>query len=347
MEYILIWMYYYIRSILNIYSEKIVKLKWFEIYILIIFTGIRYNMGKDYPVYGELFKHITNLNEDISFEFGIRLYSLILKFIFNSSEMTFFVIALISIGILKKGINLESKIPIFSLLIYLSFYLLPINFNAVFQGVITAIFLNTLSIFKKRQNMKIFLLTLLCIFIHRSGIFIIISYIIYRINISDRKFLMIAISIPIITVLFYNTNIFFQIGSQIVYLDEIVKNYSIQYTEKVKISSLILRLILYYYIYFWGKTTFSIHEKKIFQIYTFGIIIYIIFSFNSLLSTRINLFFKVVEIILISNILYSLKFYKKSISLAILTVILFFVYISNLKYKEYYPYRTILEKVRE
>ena len=84
-------------------------------------------------------------------------------------------------------------------------------------------------------------------------------------------------------------------------LAEKVNAYSI-YSKRLDIIDILQRVVILVILLINFKT-FSNRDEKLFNIYILGWICYSIFSFDGMIATRINMFFRIIEIILFANVI--------------------------------------------
>lgn len=119
-----------------------------------------------------------------------------------------------------------------------------------------------------------------------------------------------------------------------------MKSYSDLYSDPVKYTSILQRCILVFsFMFFYDK--FDEFNKRLISIYVVGFLIYSIFSFNGLIATRINLFYKVLDVLLVSNLLYLIKGKGKLFACTLLLVFGFIILSGNFKNEDVWDYKTI------
>lgn len=346
MYYLSIWFIYFIYAFKQLFIKASYKKITISILFIIstIFAGVRYYMGTDYNNYYLLFETMTDPklipHYEIGFLYGVHL----LKKIGLNSFQIFFFISVISFWFIKKGICINSKSIGISLMIYFSIFMIPFNFNAIGQGIIIGIFLYSIEMMKNKETKKIILITLIASLIHTSGIIIIISYIVYRLNLQMKNILILSIIATI--VLFINRII----GAVIIkilpaFISERFYSYFSIINMPVDLVSVGQRLLIMILILIFAYQNIDEHNKKILQIYVLGFLLYALFAGNRLFATRINLGFRVLEVILLPNIMFFMK--KKEYKLGIFLIISLLsilVLVSNFSNENIYPYRHLWSK---
>jgi hypothetical protein len=292
---------------------------------LVFFAGLRFYTGTDYHSYYRLFEVATPILDGLNygydfFEIGFRILTSIIKQFTNSFIVYFVILAFIPIYLIFITMK---KYPVNEYLVFFMFYTtfyLSYIFNAMGQAIVMGIFIHCLKYFFKFNTFKLFFISLFSMLIHTSGIFIFISYIIYRfiLKLNLRYWFWILLFLSFIFAKFhlieYIANLFFP---KYIYV------YTVIWTDSASIfqitSKLIILLVLYY---FFSKFRNNEFYKKLFILYFIGSLLFFSLSNYLTLSTRIYMFFRIVEILLFANIFFYLKdFISKSIILMIILLI--------------------------
>lgn len=337
MIYLLIYSVFFINILSKTEKNFIFK---FMCLSLILLTGLRYQMGEDYNSYFSLFNTLTLHGNNINYEAGFIVLVKIIKLINANPFFVFFGISLITYTLMYKGLKKSSLDPFLSLFLYYAIYIFPFSFNAIGQSITVAIFIYLFDDIEKKKRKKVIFYTVVATSIHTSGVLIIAAYIFYHLKISKKSLLLLAVS-----------SFFIYLFSDIIYMKVIVYSpdfiseqllsYSELFPEKIRYKSILQRLVMLIFM-----ISLGIKDKKnynTFKIYFFGFLLYIILGFNSLYSTRINLFFKATEIILFPNLIYINK--NKMLNKVILSILILLILVTNFVNKSIFPYKSILDKL--
>lgn len=333
MIYLVIYSIFFINTLKGEKKKIILKIMYL---LLVLLTGLRYQIGQDYNVYFSLFNTITFWGRNINYEAGFIILVKIIKLINANPFFVFFIISLLTYILIYKGLKKSSLDSFLSLFLYYAIYMIPFSFNAIGQSIVVAIFIYLFDDIENKKVKKVIFYTVVATFIHTSGILIILAYIFYHLKISKRALLLLGIS-SFFIYLFSDKIYMVTIICSPDFISEKLLSYSGLYPEKIRYKSILQRLVMLLFM-----TSLGIKDKKnynIFKIYFFGLLLYIILGFNSLYSTRINLFFKVTEIILLPNLIHRNK--NKILNKVVISIFALLILITNFFYKANFPYKSI------
>lgn len=310
---------------------------------LSILAGIRHGIGIDYFTYQNIFHGINDFSDYNYLEPGFRLLVVFFKSIGVHSQWLFFVFALITLVLLVKSITKNSYYPLLSLFLYLCIFYTGYVFNVLRQGIAMSIFLISLQYIEERRIWRVLLLSLIGTSIHYSGIFIIIGYIFTKISIKRKTYIiLLLISIGLI----FASNLY--AGKIISFMPAIISqkliSYSNTFRSSIDLVGLIQRVLLFIPLLMYYPMLNKVDKKFeiIFKLYFLGFLFYSLFSFQGLLATRINMFYKILEILLIPY-LFALRIKTFDKLLLFLFVILWggIIYYSVFRSPYFYPFITI------
>lgn len=315
-------------------------------------ASIRLDIGTDYPTYWYHFERIKSLDLNnlinsklIHFEPLFHYTISSIKILIKSPIFIFSFWALVTLIFIWIGIKYNSPNFILSIFIYYCCFFVNYQFNGIRQGVAMGMFLYSIKYIINRKFKSVSIISLIASMIHISGLFILLSYFLDKINIKSR---ITMISMIIVSLLIWKIGIGEYLFTSIIdYIPGIVlpnmeiyfKIYRTQHTYTQVLQRL---LIIIPMIYFNKKLDDSLPFKIIFNIYFYGTIFYLMFGFFGLFVTRINMFFRILEILLIPIIYERIK--SKNQKILALTIISSwgFIVLSWVYYKEaYYPFKTI------
>jgi EpsG family len=317
----------------------------FLIFIMVfsIFAGIRYGIGTDYYIYLDIFNGIRHLSDYSYLEPGFRFIIWILKSIGFNSYSLFFVFALIPLAFIFKGIRDNSKFPILSVFIFMVVFNIGYVFNGIRQGIAMAIFVYLLKDIERRNFKKVLLFTIIGFSIHYSAILILFSYFFYQINISRKVYIRMTVVLFILMITHtYWSNLIVIISPK--FIESKITYYISTFNSGVTIVGILQRILLLLPL-LWFFPSLKNSERSFegkFKLYYLGFIFYAIFSFQGMLATRLNMFFRILEIIILPYFfLLDNKKYEKYIIITIIILWATSLFVNDLRSPTNYPFRTI------
>jgi hypothetical protein len=266
--------------------------------------------------------------------------------------LSFFSFLLVWLFIKKYSLK-----PITSLLFFYCTFYLIYPYSAIRQSICISIFVFYLiPLLQNRKYLKYYLLSILLFTIHYSSIILFVIPIVNKIkNYNVSQVYIISGIAFIIGLLFYQ--FLFHFFSAIDVIAGKISSYTGE--AKLDITSLILRIIMFVPI---------LHTSKIFErnsmrdlflkIYIFGFILYLLFMSSSLISSRINVYMRYFEMILLVDFLvyFFFKKWNRILSYSFIITIMTVLYIKNINsfidqgtyYSEVnfinYPYVSVFNK---
>lgn len=328
------------RDNLFIQSDSNIKKKMFLIanLALVIIASMRYYIGTDYGTYVEIFNGIHHINDYSYLEIGFRAIIVLIKTITDNSNWLFVVMAVISIYYFYEGVKSSSKKTMVSVFIYFNIFYISYIFNAMRQGFAMSVFLYSLRYFEKKDLKKIIILSIIASSIHSSGLYILLAYILKHIKI-DKKIYPYIIGFGII-LCFFNPFEMIITNIPILGIREKFMAYS-QYSESIDLISVLQRLAILVLLII-NHDRFEDEDKSILNIYIWGWILYCILSFDGVVTTRVNMFFRVLEVILLPNLINNMDESKmKKIIYVFIVLWTLATLIINLRNPDNYPYKII------
>jgi hypothetical protein len=226
-----------------------------------------------------------------------------------------------------KKINILYVIP--GLLFYLFVFYVPYIFNGMRQAVAMGIYIYSLYDIINNKKKNIIILTILAISFHTSGIIIFLSYLIYNLKINHNLYLFLGLIFTLFFKTFLSLQfVFVKLGFNMYYLEGLDKTTTIfQILTRIII---LFVLFIFNHIFVQGTSKKQIFNNLL-KVYTTGFFFYIYFLELNTFATRINMFFRLLEIILFPIILLSTN--KISNKLFILFIMFFlglYIFISSL-----------------
>ena len=163
--------------------------------ILIFVAGFRYNVGTDYPVYINNYEVYKNLNLfDLSNfgKIGVSVVAKLSVFIYDHYATWFFIVSLLTVGIIILAIYKYSDGFCFSILMYLFLGCWHNSFNVVKQSVAIAVILLAQKYLFEGKFFKWTLLCILAATFHISAILLIPIYFLVRFKLNIRTLILMA-----------------------------------------------------------------------------------------------------------------------------------------------------------
>ncbi|MDQ9010701.1 EpsG family protein [Acinetobacter gerneri] len=307
----------FLRIFVRYKTEIIEFLLIFALIYLSTFRSVY--VGADTFTYTNFFKYSPNIfNFDAEYlsylEPGFRVYMALVKSVSSNVEFFLFCSSVFCIIPMYWGVKrLKLNYSLMGLTVYLFIYFIPYALNGLRQAIAMGLFILALSFFNEKKNSIIIFLSLLAFSIHSSGMFIAFSYLLFVLD--YRKSLGISLFSAFFMVFFsyYGLTDYFVFNVGGVDANVYTKKFD-QATSFTQYAYRVLLLLLIGFFVFFEK---NITLKKIFIIYFFGFMLYFALAKNNILATRFNMFFRILEIVLVPSILFGIN----------KTVIRFFVFI--------------------
>lgn len=294
----------YRKDFENPYLKKLVF--FLVIIFLIIISGIRYQVGTDFISYLNIFNRIDSISSNAAYgylEYGFRLMIVFFKSLNFPPLFLFFVFSVISYIFLGAGILKSSKYPFVSLFTFIMIFMISYLFNVLRQGIAMSILIYLIPDIKEKNLIRVLLFSLIAVSMHSTGYLILLCFAVYHIPVNRRVYVLATLGSIIY---YFNSEQFYRFVSSL--LSSNLQDKMISYMERfpggVDLTSFLLRLILvgifiFYYDILKDKEGF----KGIFNIYFAGFIFYILLSFQGQAATRVNMFFRILEVLLFPYLL--------------------------------------------
>ncbi|WP_226899368.1 EpsG family protein [Pseudoalteromonas maricaloris] len=306
----------------------------------VVLISIRYDVGTDYFAYYNFFSKQSVNAFDGDFEIGFSFLIYTFQFLGFSAEIIMAVLAGVSLSLCYLGISKYSKYVGFSLLIYFCLYMIPLNFNAIGQGVVVSIYIASLKYILENNALKVLFISVISFLLHSSGGFMLIAYLFLRLK--PKKMHLIFIIFISIFLCFFNSEVSsFLVNLSIPFVSGKVQLYSSYFSGDVRLSSFFIRLFIVLFLFIIYERL-SDSDKSIYSLYVLSFLFYSLFYYNGLLATRVNLYFKVVDVILLSNFVWYCKPGISRIASALFIFSFsFLVLVSNFKNENVYNYSVL------
>ena len=316
----------FFNFILSNTGHKIHKLIF--LCFLIILIGFRYNVGTDWSEYESVYNALNFQNFNIS-RFGF-LFSFLMM-IFKSLGLSFmafsFVIFFISLVLIEKTISKFSKNYFFSFFIYLNTIFLIFHINGIRQGIALSIIFYSIKYILNNNKSRYMFSVILASFFHISAIIFLPVYWLRKLKINKIK-LFFTILISLFILHFNPFSIMVENAAKYLNFENIVWYINNEYYNPINlfdvqvIARLFILLVLSFFIQKIKENTLL---DTLFKIYLIGFLVYCFFSFNQDISYRLSFYFKIFEIILISNVGFYIKDRLKKFLFFITIFMVFFL----------------------
>lgn len=305
MLYLTLFISLFSLALLEIQGRRLPHwLQFFVPLVLVIVAALRVDTGTDYAAYLKLWTFVDPLSE--LFGKNLRYGELEVGFVFimgllkqfTASAPVFwgFCASLVFVP-LVWGVK-KLAIPSFFvvILVYLMAFYIPYTFNGMRQAIAMSIFIASVPFMLQRHNFMVLALTLLATSFHLSGALILLAYAVqfYRGNLLPIMLVgsLAAFVLSQLNVLSFI--LFDLVGISKVYVQKFTES-----TSLFKLATRALLLLAFFYFYPQGNDTY----KKLFRMYLLGFFIYVGLAEYNMLATRFNMFFRVLEILMLPLLL--------------------------------------------
>lgn len=337
-------------------NRKDQKLVYYYItFLLFILSFIRWETGTDWRNYFYTFKYATSIDNVIAVEeIGFRFLNFIIRS-FSENYTIFLFFTSIILYFFKYPILYKlSEVPILTIFMTFSLYLGDIFY--VRQALAGAILLFSLKYIFRKEFFKFSIFVIASTLIHSTAIiFLPAYYIINHLKMNKRKYVLFFIIAVIVSIfiqailiklsLFFPDNYFNKVNY---YLSQLDNNFNYKNGKskiEILISASLNRVFLLGVFYSFRKKV-SNRIIKLFELYYFGGLLFIIFTPLSFTFGRIVYYYDLIQLIVYPSLYkYINKKYNKLVFL-----VLFFIYcylkykvLINTFYSLYIPYRTIFQ----
>jgi hypothetical protein len=293
---------------------------FFLLSLLCIISSLRVDTGSDYPTYLSIWDSTPTLFElnfkDLFSSFlepTFLLSNAFLKLLTNSSIIFFAFYSfttLIILHISLKNIHIQNM-P-FAYAIYIGIFLLPYTFNALRQALSMSFFLLAIPAILERRIMSVLLLTFISGSFHSSGFFIGLSYLfLYFFHDIKIKLLPLFFAISFIGTVMAASSLISKLFFMI--FPSTILNYTEIFSDKTSFTQILFRfgLCILLIIFTDLGRGFRLHIDALLKIYLFGFFIYLAFYDFNVIATRLNMQFRIIEVVLLPFIAFRLTNAKK------------------------------------
>ncbi len=345
---------------ISVNIEKKDIMYYIAMLVMTVVLCIRYGQGSDYFSYSDLYSMYSSFElatTNPSNHYMEMLYRLVCAF-FNTIGFSYSgfvaIVSLFNMLALNRFLKKYSKNPMFSLLLFYPTFYLTYFFSMIRQAIVISVFLGfMIDMLIKKKTVWYWVTCLLLALIHSSAAILIIIPILLKLNLK-KIYLILVCAVPVGVAM--SIPAVFKLLSYIPFVGAQISNYT---TPSVSVLALLERLISFCLVW----CLYKIHDRdddrdyidSFMKIYTFGLAIYLVFMPFPLISSRLMVFFKILEVVLIPclfNIRIPIHIVIGTVVLGI-TVVMYFKnigsYIAQGLYFDSvnvfnYPYFTIFDK---
>ena len=284
-----------VLSTFIIWDRRFISISVFFIFIanLLIFSIIllRKTGAADFTGYSNLWDYLKNKSLSnpgqlyIHFELSLRLFFILLQNFFHNINFFYALVYVFQAYIIYRVLSAK-ELPI-GFLVYLSVFVVPYTFNAVGQGITSFVFLALVS----NMSFKIYKapIYLLAALLHKSGIFVLYALITRQ----SSRFIRYIIFLTSTLLIAYLIN----------YYDVILPRYEFE-GDKSMLGIIYRAVILSVILIMWSNTS-SKGNTFMIELYVLGFVIFLLlFEMSPVVATRINMFYRVLEIVLIPRLIH-------------------------------------------
>jgi hypothetical protein len=305
--------------------------------ILILLAAFRYNTGTDFDTYLRIWNGISpfSFSFDLGYSYlepGFVFFTSILKLIYSGDVIFFGVYAALTLGILTYALYKLELNVVAGLLIYFCFFYFVYAFNGMRQGLTMSIFVYSLVFLKKEEQKKYYFLNLLGVFFHYSSIIYLILGFLLFVNISKRHLVILVIMITLGGLVAYLTNAA-ELLTKFVFnrfMEGKVEGYFSSYKESTSLITFIPRVTLLLWIIF---CTIRLSPDRmitgIVLFYSAGFAIYLSLLDFNYLNARINMLFRITDIVLALLFINKVKKPRNKLFIFLFFLIIYTTYFIN------------------
>jgi hypothetical protein len=312
---------------------------------------MRYGVGTDFFSYLSIWNGIKTFNVSMNVGYGYLekgfLYACALLKYLNTSDFLFFSFyAFITLYFLFRGLkNLHYNLSIGIFFYFCSFYFSYL-FNAMRQAVAMSFFIFSIKYLFNKQYILYLLINVIGSLFHSSGYFyIIILPLVFRLKKHSDILTIFSLLIGLICYMFNFVDSLFFIIMRLIGNKAFLTVYFKSFNSTTSLIQLISRLYLFCLMYYLTKK-YKNNTTLIFCYYMILIsfVLYLVFYNYNMLSTRINMAFRILEVIAILEAIKSTKYKKNRIIYFLLLLLPYTLqFITNITLKDnYYNIRKLV-----
>lgn len=308
--------------------------KWFLLIFIIIFSGLRFQIGWDYDTYTKLFFRTDELAD---IEPSWRFLILFFNYTTGNAQTLFFLSSIIIYSLLIAFIYKYSSSPLLSVLIFICFPLYyGESLSCIRQYIAVVFFLLSYKFLLKRNFLKFLLTNAIGISFHYSTVIVIPIYFIVHKHISNRILILLIIG----SFFLYALIIYFFPGF------ELLQKYSLYMDEGIEVGSssgidVIIRYLLIIALLLSRKKLDydnDIRVRTTFNLYIIGALICSGLYFYPPFR-RMSYFFMIFEVLIIAD-LYRVYFKENPLKIKAIILYLYICFAVLSFGKKWWPNET-------
>lgn len=202
MEYFVIWS---LIALMSIYEYNFLRRKnpviySFIVILLILFSGLRYQIGTDYGIYSHVYE-LSKQAPELAILDTEFLY-VFLSYISPNLTYVLVVYSLLSVTLIAFVIY-KSDRPFLSLLLFYSFAFIFYDMGIIRQGLAISLCVFSIKlIFDNKLKNFLFVIIVTCLLVHRTSIFFLPMYWLSKVNFTRKKFYLILLTSVVLSLLF-------------------------------------------------------------------------------------------------------------------------------------------------
>lgn len=187
--YLVIYIFSLTLLISSYFDRKNTKVYYFIfLSVLILFAGLRFNVGVDYQSYGDFFSLVLS-GANIYMEDSFILLVKFINLIDGEEQLLYFVYAFLTVIFTSKFIEYFSLNKVLSLYIYFTFAVFYLaSFNGIRQALAVAIFMYSIKFIFERNLFKYILLIMIATFVHKTAVLMLPLFFILNKQLNIVKF---------------------------------------------------------------------------------------------------------------------------------------------------------------
>lgn len=310
---------------------------WASVLFLCAFSSLRWNTGTDFPEYISIYNFVPVITSGESIFQGYKNIEPGYKVLISLSKVLgteiaflflscFFSLAPMALGIMKLN-EIERVGYFYPLLLYFLVFMISYNFNAMRQAISMGFFVLSLSYMYNKSTCKVFLISIVAFTFHSTGFLIVLSYLSWRFFDMSKRYRLFFLFIPFCIFLYYSNPLVYILNAFGVNLERWVGNWGELDYLSISLRLIILFIMLFPYNFF-NKDKLS---SLLFNLYGQGMLIYLALAPVGMMATRFNMFYRVLEIVIIPMMIYRTNYkFNKVYIMVVYFIISFFIFYNTL-----------------
>lgn len=298
------------------------RLKWMLYYgfgfVLVLLAGCReIGVDPDSLVYEQYFMDCENMRYLLSVEYSYLYLSQLLRTFTDDVHSIFLIYAFFGVLLKLKAMREYSTHAFLVLLVYISYFFELHETCQIRTGVISALMLFIIYYVAQKKRLKAFLLILLASVFHISALSFVILLFFGNKPLGRKWVIFLAVSIPVS----YVVGVFFSSISAMLESIPYIGNKLTNYQESAETALIQVQgvnpyspfhlfqvMVFYYLLYF--RNTIARYDKYypiLIKALALGLVFYTAFASLPVLGERLGALFKMATMILIVDIVYTIR----------------------------------------